>query len=376
MFFGFKFKRYRGPVKPTLIFANHNSNLDPALIGLAFSRHIYFLASEHAFRAGFASKLMNFVFAPIPFNKARTDINSIKEILRRLKAGATVCLFAEGDRSFNGVTGPIALSTAKLAKTSGVDLITYRFEDAYFVTPRWAKYKRKGKIYGAVVNKYTADELKSMSANEVLAAIERDLQEDAYERQIERIMKLRSGEDKNKTNPRCPYPGKNLAENIETVLYLCPVCKKFGTITSVNDDFYCKCGLKGAYIETGFLPGNLFNFNTVTQWDHWQTRQLAGIIEAAGLETICSDENQQLFEVQPAVGKTLVGEGEMRISRTTFHCAGFDFPLNNITRFAVVGQQTLLFAQIDGPTYEVRSNTPRSALKYREIFKILIGEEK
>jgi len=359
--YGFKFKKYKGPDKPTLIFSNHNTNLDPALVGLAFSRHIYFLASEHAFRVGFASKLLSFFFAPIPFNKARTDVKSIKEVLRRIKAGASVCLFAEGDRSFNGQTSPIAISTAKLAKTSGADLITYRLESAYFVAPRWAENKRKGKIYGTVVNKYTADELKTMSAGEVLTAIERDLFEDAYKRQAE--------------SPQ-QFKGKNLAESIETALYLCTGCKNFGTIKSEGNRFYCSCGLVGIYTETGFLEGDTLQFSTITDWDHWQTGQLAGMIEAAGHETICTDENQQLFKINPAVDKTLIGEGVMRINRTTFHCAGFDFPLNNVTRFTVVGQQELMFALIDGPTYEVRSNTPRSALKYREIYRVLTGEAK
>jgi len=359
--FGYKFKRYRGIKKPTLIFANHNTNLDPALIGLAFSRHIYFLASEHAFRAGFGSKLMNFIFAPIPFNKARTDINSVKEILRRIKAGANVCLFAEGDRSFNGLTSAIALSTAKLAKKSGVDLITYRLECAYFVTPRWAESKRKGKIYGNFINRYTADDLKSMSAEEVLKVIERDLFEDAYARQA--------------ASPQ-QFKGKNLAQGIETVLYICSGCNKIGTIKSKENSFSCSCGLSGIYTETGLLEGKLLQFSTITEWDRWQAKQLADIIKNVGDDPVCTDENQQLFEVNPVIDKKLIGEGSMFIDRKTFHCAGFEFPLSNVTRFTVVGQQTLLFALIDGPTYEVRSNTPRSALKYREIFKILIGEEK
>ena len=361
--YGFKFERYKGPDKPALIFANHNTNLDPALIGLAFSRHIYFLASEHAFRAGFGSKLMNFVFAPIPFNKARTDVTSIKEMIRRLKAGANVCLFAEGDRSFNGLTAPIALSTAKLAKTSGVDLITYHFEGAYFVTPRWAKKKRKGNIYGTVVNKYTADDLKAMSAEDVLKAIETDLFEDAYKRQ---------------TDDPCRYPGEDLAEDLETVLYICPTCKSIGSIMTGGNIFTCtqKCGLVGIYTVTGFLEGDSLPFSTITDWDRWQTEQLPTIINDAGDDPICNDNDQSLFEVRPAIDKTLIAEGEMNISKTNFHCSGKDFPLDNITRFAVVGQQTLLFALKDGATYEVRSNTPRSALKYREIFRVLIGEAK
>ena len=359
LYFGFRSSRYKGPEKPTLIVSNHNSDLDPAFVALGFTRHMYFVSSEHALRAGFPSKMLKSLFNPIAINKAKPDVSSIQEMLRRLKAGVSVCLFAEGDRSFNGLTSPISLSTAKLAKTSGADLITYHLEGAYFVTPRWAIKKRRGRITGRVVNRYTTDELEKKTAEEVLADIGRDLFEDAYKRQAE--------------NPR-RYPGKNLAENIETVLYLCPGCNKFGTIKSEGNRFYCDCGLEGIYSTTGLLEGDSLPYSTVTDWDLWQTVQLDGIVRRVGYEPICTDEDQQLFEVRPAFDKKLVGEGSMYIDRSVFHCAGINFPLDNIIRFAVVGQKVLLFGLKDGATYEVRSEAPRSALKYREIFKVLAGE--
>ena len=148
LFMGYKCRKQAGPDIPSLIISNHNTNLDPALVELGFTRHMYFLASEHAFRNGLPSRLLKFVFGPIPINKTRPDISSIKEIIRRIKAGASVCLFAEGDRSFNGITSPIALSTAKLAKASGADLITFRLVGGYFTSPRWSKKVRRGRMSG------------------------------------------------------------------------------------------------------------------------------------------------------------------------------------------------------------------------------------
>ena len=43
----------KGPDTPTIIIANHNTDLDPALVVMGFSGYIYFVASEHAFRKGF-----------------------------------------------------------------------------------------------------------------------------------------------------------------------------------------------------------------------------------------------------------------------------------------------------------------------------------
>jgi len=352
----YKYKRFKGPNTPSLVISNHNTDLDPALLGITFSRHMYFLSSEHALRAGFVSKILNFIFSPITIDKTHTDIPAIKEMLRRLKAGASVCLFAEGNRSFNGVTAPIAISTAKLVKTSGADLITYRFDGAYFASPRWAKNVRKGLITGEVVNKYTAAELKSMSAGEVLGVIERDIFVDAYKQQKETLRR---------------YRGSTLAENLETVLYLCPKCRRIGTIKSADDRFFCGCGIGGIYSETGFLEGEALPFSTITEWDRWQISELPDVIKSFGDKPICIDENQQLFEVLPAVRKTLVGEGAMSIDSKAFTCAGRTFPLEDITEFAIVSQMTLLFGLNDGSTYEVRSAAPRSALKYREIFHIL-----
>jgi len=353
---GYRCEKQKGPEAPSLIISNHNTDLDPALVGLAFSRQMYYLASEHAFRNGFASKMLKFLFDPIPFNKTRADVYAIKEMIRRLKAGANVCLFAEGDRSFTGITAPVPASTAKLVKLSGVEMVTFRLEGGYFTTPRWSKKKRKGKMTGAMVNRYTVEELKGMTEEQIISAIDRDIYEDACERQ-----KVRQDR----------FCGENLAESIETALFLCPGCNKIGAIRSEGDRFFCGCGLSGVYTETGMLEGAELRFSTTSEWGKWQDEQLETIVGEAGGGVICSDEGQTLYKVRPAIDKTLIGEGQMSIDREVFRCAGHDFPVGQITKFAIVGQMTLLFSTIGGESYEVRSNAPRSALKYREIFRVL-----
>ena len=349
----YKCVKYKGPDVPSIIISNHNTDLDPVLVELGFSRHMYFLASEHAFRNGFPSKLMKALFGPIPINKTRADVASVKEIIRRVKAGASICFFAEGDRSFNGETSSPAISAAKLVRASGADLITFRLTGGYLTSPRWSKKFRKGRMTGSVVNRYTSDWIAGKTDEQLRSAIEQDIYENAYSRQEKEHVR---------------YCGKDLAEHIETVLYLCPKCMKTGTIKSEGNIFSCGCGLHAAYTETGFLEGDL-PFTTIKQWDEWQSGQLGKIIDSAGEGPICADANQQLFEVKPAAGMTPAGEGPMSIDKDAFHCAGMSFPLESISRFAIAGKMTLLFSLKNGTTYEVRSPYPRSALKYREIFR-------
>ena len=356
--FAFHCKKEKALKRPSLIVANHYMDLDPALMLLDFPDLIYFVASEHIFRLGFLTKLLQFVFSPIPINKAQGDSSALREIFGRLKAGFSVGIFAEGNRSFNGLTGnDIPFSTAKLVKMSGADLVTYRIQGAYFASPRWSKKLRRGKITGAVTGRYSAETLKTMTHEEIFNVIQQGISDDSYQWQKEN---------------QIPFRGKDIAEHLETTLYLCPKCKKMGTLHSQGSRFFCDCGLDAVYTETGFIEGA--PFTTVTDWDKWQVQELAAIVNNCGDEPICTDTHQKLFLVHAATKGTLVGEGDMYISRSEFCCAGMVFPLQQIRQFAGIGKMTLVFSLKDGTQYEIKSVAPRSALKYLHIYRILCNE--
>lgn len=183
---------------PYLITANHNGDLDPALVAMSFPDHMYFVASEHIFRKGFASWLLKYLFAPISRVKGMTDATAALNIIRAIKKNTNVFLFAEGNRSYNGVTGPIFPATGKLAKATGASLVTYRMEGGYLTTPRWSHGTRKGHMRGYVVNIYTPEQLKQMTPEEVNDRIREDIMEDAFDRQ--RTMPYRY---KGKDRTRC-----------------------------------------------------------------------------------------------------------------------------------------------------------------------------
>jgi 1-acyl-sn-glycerol-3-phosphate acyltransferase len=353
---GFQCRRWRGPNRASLIVANHATILDPVLVALCLTRQVYFVASEHVLRKGLLSAIIRFVTAPISINKMRTDPAALMEVVRRLEAGSSVVMFAEGNRTYNGATGPVSPTVARLAKAAGADLITVRLEGGYFTTPRWAASVRKGRMTGQGVAQYSAAALRAMTAQEVLAVIERDTHEDAYQRQQAGPVR---------------FKGKNLAQDIEIALFLCPGCQAIGTIRSQADRFWCPCGLAGRYTETGMLQGEGLAYATIRDWDAWQIAQLPGLVAAAGDGPICQDEDQDLFAIKPHVGSTQVARGPLSISRGELSCAGLVVPLGQVARIAVVDRMTLQFGLADGRQYEVLSERPRSADKYIEIHRIL-----
>ncbi|MGI6050165.1 MAG: lysophospholipid acyltransferase family protein [Acetivibrionales bacterium] len=359
-------EKVRPKSNPYIVLANHNTDYDPFLVGLAFPDQIYYVASEHIFRWGLISSLIKFIVAPIPRLKATTEIHTVMEILRKLRAGANVCLFAEGNRSFSGETGQIHPSTGKLIKKSGVSLITFRLHGGYFTSPRWSKGLRRGKMTGRMVREYTPDELKKMTSEEITKAIERDLYVNAYEEQKEECI---------------PYTGKNLAHNLETALYRCPECNKIDSLKSEGDRFYCSCGLDLTYNEYGFFTSNTEKepvFMTVLDWVRWQeavlAKEIEGIKSLSPDNVIYSDKDQTLWNAAKEKN-ILVGKGTLLLynDRLVFDSGEekYTFGINDLSSLEIIGQRVIAFATNDRQAYEIKSDWPRSALKYRDIFNYL-----
>jgi 1-acyl-sn-glycerol-3-phosphate acyltransferase len=347
---------------PALVISNHTTNLDPFFVGCSFPGHLYFVASEHVFRLGFASALIRFFFNPVVFPKGGGDGRALRDILGRLRANANVCLFAEGNRSFSGMTGSVGEAAGKLARISGAALITYRIRGGYFSAPRWSRKTRRGPVWGGPVGFYPPDKLKSMTGAAITELIRRDISEDAYETM---------GKD-----PR-PYQGRALAEELETALYLCPRCGGLGTLSSRGDVLRCRCGLAYRYdaygtlhplVQTNTFTGNRI-FTTVRDWWFWQYEAMDNIVDAAA-EPVCSDEGERISEVTIGLRARLLEQGRLSLGRGGLRCGTIHFPLGDIRDLAITGQRTLVFSA-GGRRYELTNKMPRSAAKYQRVFELL-----
>jgi len=340
---------------PLLVLANHNTDWDPLLIGCAFPNYMSFVASEHIFRWGFLSKVLNFLVAPIARLKGTTAGDTALTMMRRLRKGGSVAMFAEGNRSFNGLTNTILPATGKLARGCGATLVTYRFDGGYFSSPRWAgKSVRRGRLTGKVVNIYSPEQLKAMSTDEVNEAICRDLYVDAYAVQREQMI---------------PFVGKNLAEGLETVLCRCPKCGAVGTLSSAGDTLSCVCGFSVKYNEYGFFEGEDAPFDNLTDWDQAQTKELCAHIPADG-SPIFADTAMSIVEILPDHSERPLGCGDMALHTDRLEICGLVFPLDTISGFSIHGPQTSDFTA-GGKNYEISSEQRRCTRKYMLLIDYL-----
>lgn len=342
-----------------LLLYNHNTDFDFVLCGTQFREPMYFVASEHILQGGVFSRLLSYLFAPIGRVKGTTAASTVMSILHTLKRGDNVCLAAEGDRSWNGLTRPILFSTGKLAKSSGSALITYRIKGGYLTTPRWSYSVRKGRMEGEVVHIYSPEELAGMSNAEINAAINRDLFEDAYARQDEE---------------HTVFSGNALAEGLEHALYICPECGSVSRMSGSGDVFSCECGMSVTYDKYGYLDGG--RFRTVTQWDEWQTGRLRELIDKAKSENsgepVFSDPDCVLYSIDADHNRSEVCRGTLSISVDSLDLGEYSFRLGDMTGLAVYGRKTMVFVY-DGVHYEISSPLRLCCTKYEEARRYITG---
>lgn len=130
------------PPKGGFIFAsNHLSNLDPLLIGLSLDRPISYMAKDSLFKNCIFGFLLRRVWA-FPVKRGTADIGSLREALRRLKAGNPLVLFPQGTRRLAGDQNLDKLhpGVGFVASRSGVPVIPVLITGSDQVLPPQAKW--------------------------------------------------------------------------------------------------------------------------------------------------------------------------------------------------------------------------------------------
>lgn len=89
-----------------LILANHQSFLDPVLIGLPLRRPISYLARDSLFKVPVIGSFLRQTYV-MPISREAASSASLRETIRRIQHGFLVGVFPEGTRSETGAVGEL-----------------------------------------------------------------------------------------------------------------------------------------------------------------------------------------------------------------------------------------------------------------------------
>ena len=162
---------------PVLVASNHQSFLDPPLIGNLYETEMVFLARKTLFVGFF--KWLYPQWNAIPVDQDRPDMSSLKTIIRRLKEGHRVLVFPEGARTLDGEIGEAAPGIGLIAAKSGAVIQPVRISGAREALPRGSARIRFARITVSVgpAIRLTAEDLQATPGKE------------GYERITEKIMR-------------------------------------------------------------------------------------------------------------------------------------------------------------------------------------------
>ena len=101
---------------------NHNSNLDPVMVGCIKQRDFSFMAKEELFEVPLFGRLIRSLHA-FPVKRNSGDLGAIKKAMTFLQEGHALVLFPEGRRSKDGKLQEGKDGVSLLAKKTGATVI-------------------------------------------------------------------------------------------------------------------------------------------------------------------------------------------------------------------------------------------------------------
>jgi 1-acyl-sn-glycerol-3-phosphate acyltransferase len=124
---------------PALLIANHQSFLDPLLVGLCTRRHLHFLARKTLFRKPFFATVIRSLNA-VPIDQEGIGKEGLKTILGELQKGHAVVVFPEGERTADGVVHALRPGIALLIKRVRAPIVPIGIAGAFAAWPRTRRY--------------------------------------------------------------------------------------------------------------------------------------------------------------------------------------------------------------------------------------------
>jgi 1-acyl-sn-glycerol-3-phosphate acyltransferase len=215
------------PKPPFVIVSNHGTFFDPWIIG-CYSWHPFaIMCNDEAFSRGAVSRWYLNSIGAFPKKKGASDFKAMKKTISLLSAGYPVCIFPEGQTSWDGETQLIYKGIEKIVRCSGAGLVLTRVTGNFLTKPWWADFIRKGRII-VTYKALGPEQIKALSDDELFNAMR------AF---------IAHNDIKDPLNTDALFSGRRLAQGLERFVWMCMKCGAEDTLAMSGDTIRCAaCG--------------------------------------------------------------------------------------------------------------------------------------
>ena len=302
-----------GKKEPAFFLMNHSSFIDLEIVAdVLYPRPFNIVATTD----GFIGKdwLMRQIGC-IPTKKFVTDTTLVRDMMHSVKKlKDSIVMYPEVGYSFDGTATTIPDTLGKCVKMMGVPLCMITTYGAFARDPLYNNlHKRKVNLSAKVEYLLSAEEISSLSADDINALIREKFSFDAFNWQRENHIKI-------------DEPLR--AEGLNRVLYKCPHCMVEGKMHGEGIYLECtSCGAKYRLDEYGSLVGENVEakFTHPPLWYAWERECVREEILRGEysldvpVDIMVSVDTKNLFHV---------GEGRLTHSLDGFHLTDLDGELD------------------------------------------------
>jgi len=126
-----------------LLVSNHQSYLDPILLGVGLDRTISYMAKAELFKNPFFARLIRSLNA-FPIEQGTGDLGAMKGSIARLNQGDLLNVFPEGSRTDDGKIAPMEKGVAVLIRRAKVPVIPVVIDGSFRA---WSKHRKFPQAY-------------------------------------------------------------------------------------------------------------------------------------------------------------------------------------------------------------------------------------
>ncbi|TWT57614.1 1-acyl-sn-glycerol-3-phosphate acyltransferase [Thalassoglobus neptunius] len=151
IWFGYRAKGIEHlPKGGALFLVNHQSFLDPLLVGLPLRRPVSFLARDNLFKVPVVGWILRNTYV-MSIRRESAGTESLRKSIARVQHGFYVGLFPEGTRTLDSQLGNIKPGFISIARRGGVPIVPVGISGAFEAMPKnsfWIRPTRVRVVFG------------------------------------------------------------------------------------------------------------------------------------------------------------------------------------------------------------------------------------
>ena len=148
-----------------LVLANHQSFLDPLLVGLPLHRPISFLARDSLFRIPVVGGILRATYV-MPISREAASSASLRETIRRMQHGYLVGVFPEGTRTETGEVGLFKPGFVALVRRAKLPVYPVGIAGGFQALGRKSWFLKPGRVRVVVGEPITLEELEQFASRD------------------------------------------------------------------------------------------------------------------------------------------------------------------------------------------------------------------